>query len=212
MREGQCHHGRVVDIGIPVVFKFKRPPGRLGMRSLYRPVAFTANLAVEQPVSCFGEAGRAAVAGFAQRIGSDGRIPNRGKARLEEECLAIVNDQVFKLANGFFAHGRIGGITQNIERHYRILHGRINRAQSVRVFHALQHPVFAFAQGVFADTGKAVAFPQLQDSVGIDECLAPAQPGIRAVEARALARNEEFGQSETGGYGPLRIMGMDNRQ
>ena len=134
----------------------------------------------------------AADARFAQRVGRDRRIPDRREAGLEEERLAVVDDQVLELPHGFHAHGRVLGIAQNIERHDRVLHRRIDGAEAVGVLHALEHPVLALADGGFADARETVPVPELEDLVGLDEGLAPAQPGIVALESGALAGNEDY--------------------
>src|SRR5471030_2035783 len=80
------------------------------------------------------------------------------------------------------------------------------------MLHVLQHPVFALADGRLSNTGEAISLPKFQNAVGVDERLAPTQPGIVPLEGRALARNEEFVQVESGRHRTLRVMRVDDRE
>ena len=114
------------------------------------------------------------------------------------------------MAEGFHAQRIVLGETQNIERHHRVHHGRIDGAEPVGVVQALHHPVPGLLHGAAADGLAAVALPPLEKAVHAEEEIVPGEEGGIGAKSRADAGQPEFIQREAGRYGSPRIGGVDD--
>jgi len=102
MREGQQHHRGVVDIGIPVVIEFEAQPdgstqGRFTDQSPLRRISCASSQSAALVIAGIRRPLRPA---HTRRS----PCPTRVRSRAEEECLAVVDDQVLKLPDRFHAH------------------------------------------------------------------------------------------------------------
>ena len=66
-------------------------------------------------------------------------------------------------------------IAKHIERHDGVLHGRIDRAETVGRLEMLDHPLAASSDGVLAQGTETELLPQLQRAVEQKERIAPAE-------------------------------------
>ena len=162
--ERQHHHRGVVDIRIEFVGVFEGPAGRLGVGALHAPIALAADFLVEQPIRRRRSDCVLGI-GLRQGVSADRRVPHRREAGLEEEAVAIIHHQVVEVAQRFHAQRIVLGEAQDIQRHHRVHHRRIDRAQPVGVVQALDHPVLGLLDGAAAHRLAAAALPPLQQLV-----------------------------------------------
>ena len=111
--------------------------------------------------------GIAGDAGFAQREGADGGVPDGRDAGLEDEPVVGFDEQGLEVANGFHQVGVVLGIAQRVQRHDEVHHGRVDGAQPFGVARAVENPVLGLADGGVADALGAALFPELEDAVEV---------------------------------------------
>ena len=104
----------------------------------------------------------------------------------KNSVFSVIHHEAVELANGFDAYRMIFGVAEDIESHDRILHRRVDGAKTLGMFHPFEHPVFALANRVATDACETVAFPELENAVGVDESSAPTEPGIAVFEGNGL--------------------------
>ena len=89
-------HGRVVDVGIPVVGELERPAARLEVgvaaRSSRRARRSGSRSASPRRAPARGD--RPGMPGVEQRLGGERRVPGRRHARLEEELAVVLDHEV----------------------------------------------------------------------------------------------------------------------
>ena len=170
--ERQQDHGGIVYIGIKIVVVFECPTGGRGVGALHGPIAFAADLALEQPLGGARQGGMIRLA-LSQRVRGDGGVPDRREARLKEKPLAIIHHQVVELAHRLHSHRIVFGVAQPIQRHHRIHHGRIDRAQTVGVFQPRHHPLLGLPDGPPPDGFRSAAFPPFEAAVYRQKQIAP---------------------------------------
>ena len=157
--QGQQHLRGVVDIGIEFVGELEVPAGRLDIGPLDRPIALAADFLGQQPIGGAFQRAGGGFAGFSQRIRHDGGVPNHRKTGLEEEAALVVDQQIHELGFGFHAIRMVFGITQQIQHHDHVHHGRVNRGEAAGIARMLEHPLLGAADGAGADAARAILGP-----------------------------------------------------
>ena len=109
------------------------------------------------------------------------------------------------MAQRIHAQRVVLGEAQDIQRHHRIHHRRIDRAQAVGVVQPLHHPVPGLLHGGAADGLAAAPLPPLEQLVHAEEEIVPGEEGWVVMKSGAHAGQPEFIQVEPGGHGPPRI-------
>ena len=126
--------------------------------------------------------------------------------------MAIVHHQIFKLPYRLAAHGMIFRITQDIERHDGVHHGRINGAQSVGTLEALEHPLLRGADGLLANAARAAPLPMLQSSVDAQKHVTRGGFFRIAVERERDTGKEQLFQREPRRYRAARVVRVHDRK
>ena len=191
----QQHHRGVVDVGIKLIGEFEIPAGRLGLRALHGPVTLAADFLGQQPVGGSAQRVVRRFHGFTQGEGCDARVPHHREAGLEEETrialYGIVHHEIVELALRVHALRTVWRISQQIQRHDDVHHGRINRGHSVGVPGVLQHPLFSLADGALPQRLGAVFFPDLQNFVEMQKDIAPGETGTVEAKLQLLSIHHE---------------------
>ena len=199
VQQSEQNYGRVVDVGIMIVFKLESPSGGLQVGPLHAPVALVPDLALQQPVGRRAHPVGRRAAHFAKREHGVGRVPDGRKTGLKIQLRLGLRDQFVEVLDRFDPVGMILGVAQAFERHDQIHHRRINCAEALRVARVIENPFLSFAEGLLAQRLRPAAFPQLEAAV---DPLEDQRKTIAARLPEALARDDQFFKIEAGRHGP----------
>src|SRR5690242_3673889 len=93
---------------------------------------------------------------------------------------------------------------EHIESHDRILHGRVNGAETIGALETLEHPLTAFLHSPPPDCSRAVLFPKLQQLINAEEEVMHGEELLVAAQRERPARDIKFFKREPVGNGFLR--------
>src|SRR6266478_556121 len=110
---------------------------------------------------------------FPQRVSGYAGVPDHRETRLKIKSALVVHQQVEELLLGFLRVRVVLWISQQIERHDHVHHGRIDCADSVAVTGALQDPLLRAPDRLAPQAARAVTLPELHKLVGQQEKVTP---------------------------------------
>jgi len=175
----QDHRG-VVDVRIPLVFKFKHPPARFDFGGiLVLPIAAKTDFFRHDPFGRPLQRGMIArETRFVEANVDDGGVPDGGETGFDPDAVFILVLEFFQLVFGAEDERMVFRITEGLESNQRIEHRRKDSAEAIRAFEAFNHPLFGFAQRALAERMNAVfrePFGKFMQTVESQEEVAPGQ-------------------------------------
>ena len=182
------------------------------MRTLHAPVAAPPDFLGQQPIGRARERMIRRQPRFPQRIRRDARVPDHRETRLEIESAFVVHQQVEELLLGFLHVGMVLGVSQQVERHDHVHHGRIDGADAVAVARAFENPLFRAPDGLAAQAFRTVPLPELDELVGQQEKVAPPEEAFVVGEAQRHARSQQLVEREPGRHRTPWIQGVHHGQ
>ena len=173
--ERHGHDRRIVDIRIMIVRIFEGPATRPQARPAARPVTgHIENLAIGHPLHRLVHGiAFARLSGFHHRLHGQSGVPHRGQAGLAIAPL-VIEDQ--KLANGRLRGQQVGMIlrvTQPVEGHDGVRHGRKNTAQPIVAVQPRLNEIGCPLDAALSPVLGKLAFDHAKDLVESDQQVAP---------------------------------------